>query len=233
MPAPPAGAGTHPQSAVYWRLSPSLTACRSADRLIFLDVAADRYRALPAALTKDTVAWLEAPARRAPTMCRRTLSELGFDPSEREGKFPEPRRLRMASPIDARPLPASRWSVRDLLSVARAVRRAARDVRSRPLAQVLAQRLMRRPKGALPSPDLMRRLAIFRTHRPLVPVPRVCLRDCLALLNWLGADGAGITLVFGVSAYPFTAHCWLQSGEEQVDDHPESPSRFAPILHFP
>jgi len=230
-PAPaPSGAGAHCGEAIYWRFGPGVTACLAADRLVFLDTARDRYRSLPAPLTEDVLGWLEAPGAAAPKACGRILKELGLDPAAGS-----PLRISLArpSPIDSEPLPAPPTRIADLLSVGRSTLSAARDVRSRRLGALLAQRLARRPAGRCPAAELKPRLAIFRAHRPLVPVRRVCLHDCLALMDWLGASGAGVSLVFGVSAYPFTAHCWLQADGQVLDDHPESPSRFAPILHFP
>jgi hypothetical protein len=52
-------------------------------------------------------------------------------------------------------------------------------------------------------------------------------------MDWLGADRALAQLTFGVAAYPFAAHSWIQADGCRIDDHPESPSRFQPILQLP
>lgn len=233
-PAPPRGAGAPVQLTMYWRLNECVTACRVSDRFLFLDVAEDRYLSLPAAVTEDFLSWLDAPGALPPHSCKRILSELRFDHRAAcAAGFPMRCPITMASAIDSRTLARVHTRAGDLMSVGHSVVSAARDVRSRPLDRVLARRFSRRSKQDGVAADLEAKLARFRWHRTLVPVPRVCLHDCLALIDWLGSSSAGISLVFGVAAYPFTAHCWLQAGSEVLDDHPESPSRFQPILHFP
>ena len=218
---------------MYWRLSQSVTACLAADRIIFLDIACDRYSSLPQTLTGEFLAWLGRPGSPPPNACVRILSDLRVNARDSVAAgFPAECSLARASPIDSEPTPPCRIRARDLVSVARSVISAARDVRSRPLASVLERRLGGRTDQDRTAAGLKAKLAAFRSARPLVPVPRVCLHDCLALIEWLGASSAGVSLVFGVSAYPFIAHCWLQSGTDLLDDHPESPSRFEPILHF-
>jgi hypothetical protein len=219
--------------SMYWRLAPSVTACLAADRIILLDIGRDRYSSLPQVLTADFLAWLGRPGSPPPEACARMLCDLRVNARDAAAAgFPAECSIAWASPIDSEPTPPCRIRARDLASVGRSVISAARDVRSRPLASVLECRLGGRTDQDHPAPGLNAKLAAFRATRPLVPVPRVCLHDCLALIDWLGASSAGVSLVFGVSAYPFTAHCWLQSGTDVLDDHPESPSRFEPILHF-
>jgi hypothetical protein len=120
-----------------------------------------------------------------------------------------------------------------LVSITRAVKSASKDVRTKPLSRILAERLPVATESSRPVAELFRQLAIFRSARPLIPVPRICLHDCLALADWLGPSFRGASLVFGVSAVPFAAHCWLQKDGVVLDDHPESPSRYRPILHLP
>lgn len=136
--------------------------------------------------------------------------------------------------MDSPWLPWVRPKAGDLRSVAIATYRAWRDVRSGRLVEILSRRFASRttPPATAQTPDLNARLAVFRSARPLVPIPRKCLHDCLALRDWLGPDGQGLTLVLGVSASPFAAHSWLQAGHQVIDDHPDSPSRYQPILHL-
>jgi hypothetical protein len=218
---------------MYWRLSPSVTACLAADRILFLDLVRDRYLTLPKVLTADFLSWTRSPADLAPQSLHEILAELGVEagPAQDAG-FPAQVLLPKASPIESRCHPAVQVRTADLLTVWRAVASAAHDVKSRPLAEVLARRPGRRDPAAGPAPDLARRVAIFRSVRPWIPVRRICLHDCLAMLDWLGRESAGVSLVLGVSVYPFAAHCWLQAGDQVLDDHPESPSRFQPILHY-
>lgn len=218
---------------MYWRLDDSVTACRSADRILFLNVGRDRYLTLPPSLNEPFAAWLSAPADAVPEALGAVLGQLDINPMQvAAAGLPAEVLVPKPSPIDSEQLPGRPVRAGDLLSVGRAVVSAARDVRARPLKDVLARRFAGRSPAEPPAPDLKSRLAVFRSVRPLIPVPRVCLHDCLALLDWLG-PGSGVTLTFGVSAYPFAAHTWLQAGDRVLDDHPESPSRFEPILQLP
>lgn len=69
----------------------------------------------------------------------------------------------------------------------------------------------------------------FARARRLVPLPGNCLTDSLALVRWLHEHGAGATLIFGVKLDPFAAHCWVQTGEILLNDHPERVERFCPV----
>jgi len=219
---------------LYWRLGEGVTACLAADRILFLDLERDRYHALPAPLTSDFLSWLQSPATEPPVSCRAVLLDLRLDHGDgRAVGTPRACAFPRALALDSASLPGCAVRPGDCLSVGTAVIQAWNEVRSRPLAAVLARRFARPQSRTAPAGDLKIRLARFRSARPFVPVPRVCLHDCLALLDWLGPDSAGASLVFGVCARPFSAHCWLQAGDRLLDDHPESPSRYQPILHLP
>lgn len=214
----------------YWRLSSAVTACLTSGRIIFLDIARDRYLALPPERNDAFLDWLQSPGHALPQSCLPMLAELGF--TGKDAQPPATRSVRRPIPMDSPYLDRQRPRAGDIMSVTQKVIAARAALRSRPLADVLESYFP--PRGPAPSDpgDLLSRLAIFRSVRPLVPVRRVCLHDCLALSDWLGRGAEGMTLVLGVSALPFAAHCWLQLGEQVVDDHPESPSRYRPILHL-
>ena len=219
--------------ATYWRLSPAVTACLAANRVVFLDLPRDRYRALPGELTAEFVSWLRAPLADLPQACRLALADLGLTAAAAAIETPQPYTLDRPHPLDAKPLAASRVSIAQVAEIARAVVSAWREVRTGPLVTVLARRMASFSGGVSGEADLETRLATFRSVRPLIPVPRICLHDCLALMEWIAPAAPEARLVFGVSAAPFAAHCWIQADRWVLDDHPESPSRFSPILHLP
>lgn len=233
--SPPAltgAGGAVPATSNYWRLSETVTACLASERMLMLDVGRDRYLALPAIQSECFLAWLQSPGDPPPQACVAILAELGISASAAEG-VPVTCSVGIPTPMDSPCLARQRIGLGDVMSVARSVIAARRDLRSRPLAEVLERRFPPTTRGLNSAADLQSRLAIFRSARPLVPIPRVCLHDCLALVDWLGTDALGLTLVLGVSAFPFAAHSWLQAGDLVADDHPESPSRYVPILHLP
>lgn len=220
---------------MYWRLTDSVTACIAAGRVIFLDLARDRYFALPDELNEPFASWLISPnSTNLSSALRMALVELAIvSPDRADQLAPTPCHIDMPAALDAEPLAPVPITFRNLVGVAAAVSTAARDVRLKPLASTLGRRLS--PSGfaaPIDGVDKLARVAAFRSVRPFIPVPRVCLHDCLALLDWFGPSRAGTQLVFGVSAFPFAAHCWVQANGRVIDDHPESVSRFEPILHF-
>ena len=183
-------------------MSATVTACLAGGRIIFLDVARDRYFALPAARTGEFLTWVGSSGGALPPRLRpAAMSSGGWDRTPGRCNVPA------TTPIDSPVLPRVRIGPRDLVGVGRAVRSAAKDVRSKPLREILARRFAGRRRGCSTVPALATKLALFRSARPWIPVPRVCLHDCLALIDWLGPDGGGVELIFGVSALPFAAHC--------------------------
>lgn len=234
-PAPARAPASGARTAVYWRLGGELTACIAADQVLLLDLRSNRYFGLPDSCNRDFAAWLHAGGRaKLPEGCAAMLSRLaGPDLARLRERRPEPCLVTRPQAVDSDLLRPSGVRPGRLLAAGIAVASAWRDVRSLPLSAILAKRLAPCAQGRAPAETLRRRLAEFRTLRPLVPVPRVCLHDCLALLDWLGPARAGAELVLGVTAFPFSAHCWVQFDGRVIDDHPDSPSRFQPILRRP
>ncbi|MFX7883059.1 lasso peptide biosynthesis B2 protein, partial [Acinetobacter baumannii] len=58
----------------------------------------------------------------------------------------------------------------------------------------------------------------------------LCLPDSIAFLRFAIRRGYAPRLVFGVEAFPFTAHCWVQDGSVVLTDALDHASRFKPIL---
>lgn len=61
-------------------------------------------------------------------------------------------------------------------------------------------------------------VAEFASARRFVPITPCCLLDSVALLKYLTTCGIHAHLVFGVMAHPFAAHCWVQRGEDVLND---------------
>jgi hypothetical protein len=218
---------------MYWRLNQDITACIASGRVLFLDVRRDRYFALPPAANERFAAWLtRSGGGRLPEEHETLLARLKIIEQD-TGHTATPCTITRARAVDAETLPPLRIGPGTALRVGSAVVKAAREVRHRPLAMMLDHRRQKRALRESSNSALTTRLAQFRAVRPLIPVPRTCLHDCLALLDWLGPSARDVQLVFGVSAFPFGAHCWLQAEGRVIDDHPESPSRYQPILHLP
>lgn len=215
---------------MFWKILPHATVCIAADRLILLDIRQDRYFQVPSEQAGPMRHWLE-----------------------QDGPGPPPREVtkmlvkyRISRAVDL-PCSVSRHGVRvpaqlmspiwqdqqyrraGIAGVALAVAAARMKLRLRPLAAVLADHIHSGSTRRAPV-SLHTRSAAFDQARTLVPSPRNCLPDTLALDAWLGEDARDCELVFGVTAEPFKAHCWLQGPHAVLNDSYDHVSRYTPIL---
>ena len=65
---------------------------------------------------------------------------------------------------------------------------------------------------------------------PYAPVRAKCLVRSFLLLRWLVRRGHGAYWVFGVTTWPFRAHCWLQCGAVALDDDVERLAAYSVIM---
>lgn len=107
----------------------------------------------------------------------------------------------------------------------------ARTYRGRSFAQVLAaaragpsRRLVDRPS------DLHELLDGFQRWAPYAPVTYKCLLRSFLLLRFLHRHGQDAAWVFGVTTWPFEAHCWLQVEDMVLDDELDRVVRYTPIM---
>lgn len=70
----------------------------------------------------------------------------------------------------------------------------------------------------------------FAATAPLRPRHRHCLSSSIAYVYMVRACGLDATLVMGVNAQPFSAHCWVQSGDTVLNDRLENIRPFQPIF---
>lgn len=84
-----------------------------------------------------------------------------------------------------------------------------------------------RPQDA---PRLVRRAAAYRTALPWAPFEGECLQRGFQLKRLLNRQGLAADWVFGVTTWPFSAHCWLQTGGLVIGDRLERVRRYTPIM---
>lgn len=73
-------------------------------------------------------------------------------------------------------------------------------------------------------------ISAFEHARLLRTAADRCLPRSIALALCLASDGKRTNLVIGVKLAPFGAHCWVQSGDEVLNDSVEEVLRYQPIL---
>jgi len=115
----------------------------------------------------------------------------------------------------------------DALAIARLLRRVRRDISRKPISTILAALQAATGNDEVSGP-VLDRARRFLAARTLVPYAPHCLRDSLALAQWLGPRSAAL-LVFGAKLDPFGAHCWLQLGDLLLNDRVETISLFRPV----
>ena len=79
------------------------------------------------------------------------------------------------------------------------------------------------------SPEIIKTSRAFLGARLYAPANTSCLLDTLALCRFLTRRGLPWTMVFGVTRYPFSAHCWAQAGELALNDTVGNVSAHTPI----
>ncbi|MGJ0239922.1 lasso peptide biosynthesis B2 protein [Novosphingobium fluoreni] len=209
-------------------------------RTIILDVTADRYWQLGADAGAALEALRSGATNRIDAQALARLRALGFvepaiatDPVlsgltvPAQGPLPPPSGSLLEGPI--LPRRGDVWAAGEITLLAFTARAV---LRARPLAAVLDRIVMQRTRTRAredgPGLDILAQR--FARLRRLVPLRPLCLPDSLAFLWFVMRRGHAPRLVFGVEAFPFTAHCWVQDGSLVLTDALDHASRFRPIL---
>lgn len=209
-------------------LAPHVHGVTVDDDLVLLSIVDDTYFCLPA------IAGLRIePDGRvlgAPEMLASGLVDAGLAESTphssivRTGAMPVRRTCRRlledAGARDAQPT-LRRWR-----ALARAVI-AARAGQRCPFAQLVAGPAA---KAQALTPEFLADVAAYRRIVPWLPIDGACLFRSHMLRTYLRALGHDAAWVFGVSVWPFRAHCWLQVEDVVLDDEAERLSAYRPIL---
>jgi hypothetical protein len=218
---------------MHFRLRNDIGCCQCGDAVILLDLEADRYFQLAGATAAAVIA---SDGHVLPSdlpdvgrlLARGLLVAADEAPAETSS-------LTIALPLcdvlaDA-PVHAP------LVEAARAAwlqLRATRALRRHRLADILAAMGMRhRPPAPAPAADFSKAratAAAFARSALLVGSADRCLARSLALVAMGHRAGIRPTLVFGVTADPFAAHCWVQLDDAVLTGDLDSVRQFTPIL---
>ena len=97
-------------------------------------------------------------------------------------------------------------------------------------AGLLAVSKGRAPLLDTPLPEeLATIIARFERMALFLPVPILCLFRSFFLLHFLASYGYTADWLFGVSLFPFRAHCWLASGDLLPGETASRAMEFSPI----
>lgn len=87
--------------------------------------------------------------------------------------------------------------------------------------------------GRMADPEssaLHRQVALFARWLPWVPAQGTCLYRAFFLRRLLWERGLVADWVFGVTTWPFSAHCWLQVEDLLLDDDVDRVRAYRPIM---
>ena len=216
-----------------YALREGVSFCAIEDRLLFLDLPADRYFCL-ARGAEESFGRLYRGAELDATDRRRLegLADAGLliDRSDLPPIAPCP------SPTAAtRNLPgevSSSPAIRDLVAALAQLARAPLELRATGFARAI-ERIRRRKArvdNAIAPARVSAVAAAFAACAQLVSAHDRCLPQSLAVTHRLIGLGARPDLVIGVKLAPFRAHAWVQWGDWLVNERADVTRLFTPIL---
>lgn len=217
---------------MHFTLRKGLTFCRVEDRLLFLDLPADRYFCLSRPAERSFMrlcAGTAAAVRDAP--CLDGLLKGGLLVRSDGAPPPAP----CAPPKAPRQsLCGTRHAVhvRDVSSAMLHLVLAPLELRLFGLSTTLS-RAASRKRSALrcASEDRLGEIAAaFEACATLISAHDRCLPQSLAILRVLTRAGARAELVLAVKLGPFKAHAWVQCEDTLINERIEVTRNFTPIL---
>lgn len=199
--------------------------CDIDGQLIFLDIRNDRYFRLSDELEAALREHINGQDAAADRLAR--LVERGVLTPEAPGER-RPPPLSVPSPTrSALELAAKRKHGRSLpiAKISTLVGLTQLQFKTMPLQRILTRLTAFRARLEPRAPDdadtrshALEAVAEFAGARRFVPITPCCLLDSVALLKYLITSGIHAHLVFGVMVHPFAAHCWVQRGEDILND---------------
>mgnify|MGYP002652845765 CR=1 FL=1 len=218
-------------------LHDDLSCCRVDNRLIFLDLESDRYFRLPPdlehafdhhmqgelvkQLDRERLRHLGIPA--IPTSIRHSLSGEVIPPLRSALEHQDPAStLRSSTILDTS---IAVLNIKSRLAAGH-LSTTIRYVAARRSAQAMA--VIEMPSKARIR-QLLQATCEFRCARLYVPIRPSCLLDSLAMVMFLAKRGLHASIVIGVTSAPFSAHCWVQTGDLVLNDTVGNARAFTPI----
>lgn len=226
------------ESSTYF-LSPHVFCCHTPRYSIFLDLNRDLYLSVPREQLASAIQIHDTPQLRLPRpaeahnivdqLARENI--LTTDPRAGKPIFPS---TQAYHPIPSRSQPRpTRISILHIIAFLHAMISTSLSLRYRRLDKIISKLQSHRERLQNQCGDVSRiseLLYVFARLRPFYPRHSVCLYDSIALLTFLAAFRIRSTLIIGVTADPFAAHCWIQHGDLALNETPEEASRYTPIL---
>jgi hypothetical protein len=198
-------------------------AAMDGDRVVLLDIRADRYRLLPPALSS---ALLNAPQGYPDAGEIEALEALGLRADGRGSPL-----WPIFPPIERSAFDMAPGATRRLSRFAMALELLwIRDrLNRRGLAAMLAELRPPTPEDRPDEAGLLRLASAFQDARRTIPVARNCLSDTMLFMKRAHRRGLSCRMIFGVRLDPFVAHCWAQAGDLVLTDPVDRVTGFEPV----
>ncbi len=207
------------------QLRGDLSYCKIDDHLIFLDIQNDRYFRLVDSLESALLAHLSGGECAESSI--RALVEREILVNGPSGRCPTSFSLRKAPTRSAMEEVARthRTSIGAVLDTFALVCSTQLQLKTIGLKKVIdglisfRRRQTSKPPPLLHEPSqILDATAAFMATRRYVPIDTCCLLDSIAMVKFLAKRALHADHVFGVTAVPFSAHCWVQSGTMVLND---------------
>ena len=210
-----------------YRMRDNLSYCVIDGHAVFLDIEADRYFCLPERLERDFVAYASASDCSGTTL-KMLVEHNILTPERGAGRDAAPTQI-SAPRRSAQEMRDSNTGIAMLAipEVAAAVLACRRRIRTKAFKDILDRTVRFREQRCLPPThqagqvrewQLLQATSVFRRARMYVPIATCCLLDSLALSGFLARRHFRSNIVFGVTYEPFSAHCWVQSGDIALNE---------------
>lgn len=219
-----------------YSLRDDLTYCQVDGRLVFLDIASDRYFQLSRALEHAFTAHVrgDATADVSGLVALNVLTEQPGEPDAVQPCVMTPA-SRSIMESSLHPLQTRAIAIPEVLALVYGTKLQLKRRRLKSILLGLHAIRNTTTSGTVlqrDDPDEERycqATAAFSSARRYVPVQTHCLLDSISLLRFLARRALRATLVFGVIPDPFSAHCWLQTGDLVLNDTVGNVNAHTPI----
>lgn len=215
-------------------LRDGISFCRVGDRIIFLDILADRYFCLSRSAEHSFMALVEGGVPPSEDGHIRALLTRGLLMASAVSQTPAPCipiRMPQTSILDQRLRPSGFAGTTSALSCLAATRLRLKAAGLGRTLSWLSTRKARLPKSdASPDGQVERIMAGFIAAARFASQLDNCLGHSLAVASKMIAKGMRPDVVLGVQLGPFSAHCWIQYDDRLVNDRFDMVRAFTPIL---
>jgi len=222
------------RSIMGFTLRNGISFCRVGDRIIFLDIVADRYFCLSRSAEHSFLALAEGATPPPDDAHVQGLLARGLLMASASPQAPaacRPIVMPQTSLLDLDlPRPALAGTTSALCCLAATRVRLKMAGLGRTLSWLSTRKSRLPTSRALPEGQIERIMAGFVSAARIASQIDLCLANAIAVASRMIAKGIWPDVVLGVQLGPFSAHCWVQHEGRLVNDRVDMVRTFTPIL---